>query len=136
MSDFVDTNIFLRVIIRDDPIKTIRSSELLAKAERGAIALMTSEAVVLEVVQVLSSPRRYNMERPLLSTVLQTLIENPGLRLDHKSAIVRALNLYAVTHLDFTDCLAIEHAKRAGNGTVYSYDRGIGRVPGVRRLEP
>ena len=97
---------------------------------------MTSEAVVLEVVQVLSSPRRYDMERSVLAPVVQTLIENPGLRLDHKSTVVRALDLYAATQLDFTDCLAIEHAKRAGNGTVYSYDRGIGRVPGVRRLEP
>lgn len=134
MSDFVDTNVFLRFLVRDDLQKTVRSGELLARAERGEIELMTSEAVVLEVVQVLS--RLYRMERVTIAQIVPSLFENRGLQLDHKLAISAAFELYGSTKLDYTDCLAIEHARRTGGGAVYSYDRAIGRVPGVRRLEP
>lgn len=136
MSDFVDTNVFIRFLVRDDLVKTARSTQLLARAERGAIELMTSEAVVLEVVQVLSSPRMYRMDRALIAKVMRSLLENNGLRIDHKSTLVRAFDIYEATRLDYTDCLAIEHARRLGDGAVYSYDRGLDRVPGVRRIEP
>jgi predicted nucleic-acid-binding protein len=136
VSNFVDTNVFIRFLVRDDLEKTARSEELLARAEQGDIELMTSEAVVLEIVQVLSSPRMYRMERSILATVMRSLLENRGLQIDHKVALIQAFNIYEATTLDYTDCLAIEHARRTGDGAVYSYDRGLDRVPGVRRLEP
>lgn len=134
MSDFVDTNGFVRFLVDDDPQKSARSGELLARAEQGSIELMTSEAVVFEIVQVLS--RVYRMERILIATVVSSLLENRGLRVDHKSALVDAFEIYASTNLDYTDCLAIQHARRVGDVAVYSYDRGLDRISGVRRLEP
>ena len=134
MSDFVDTNVFLRFLVRDDLEKSARSGELLVRADRGAITLMTSEAVVLEAVQVLS--RLYRMERSMIATVLQSLLENRGLRVDHKSTLIDAFDLYQMTNLDYTDCLGAEYARRTSEGVVYSYDRGLDRVPGIRRLEP
>ena len=136
MSDFVDTNIVVRLLARDDPAKTARCRTLFERAARGELALVTSESVILEVVQVLSSPRLYRMARTDLVAVLRPLIEIRGLRLDHKQTVLRALDLYETTNLDFTDCLSIEHARRAGLDGIYSYDRGFDRVPGVRRLEP
>lgn len=136
MSDFVDTNIIVRLLARDDPIKMARCRALFERAARGELELVTSESVILEVVQVLSSPRLYRMARADLAAVLRPLIEIKGLRLDHKRSVLRALDLYESTKLDFTDCLAIEHARRAGLRGIYSYDQGFDRVPGVRRLEP
>lgn len=134
MSDFIDTNVFVRFLVRDDPEKTTRSAELLAQAERGTIEIMTSEAVVLEIVQVLS--RLYRMERTMIATVVPSLLDNRGLRVDHKSALIAAFATYEATRLDYTDCLAIEHARRTGRAAIYSYDRDFDRIPGVRRLEP
>ena len=42
----------------------------------------------------------------------------------------------AGTNLDFEDCLAIEQMRRDELDGIYSYDRGLDRIPGVRRLEP
>jgi uncharacterized protein len=136
VSEFVDTNVFIRFLARDDVEKTRRSGQLLAQAEQGTVDLMTSEAVVLEVVQVLSSPRVYAMDRSLIANVMQSLLENRGLRIDHKSTLIQAFDLYSATNLDYTDCLAIAHTWRVGNMAIYSYDRDLDRVPGVRRLEP
>ncbi len=135
MSDFVDTNIFVRFLAQDDADRSVRAQELLERAQRGEIQLATSEAMVLETVQVLSSPRLYQMPRPILSTVMQSLLENRGLRLDHKETIIRAFDIYRGTRLDFADCLAIEHARRL-DAAICSFDHGLDRVPGVRRIEP
>jgi predicted nucleic-acid-binding protein len=134
--DVIDANIFLRHLTRDDEEKAARSRRLFERAQRGEVELMTSEAIVLEVVQVLESPRLYRMPRPILATVMKSLLENRGLRLDHKATVVHAFDVYQATTVDFADCLIIAHARRLGGSSIYSFDRGLDRVVGVRRVEP
>lgn len=54
---FLDANIFLRFLTGDNPDQSQRAYGLLQRIENGEIAATTSEAVVLEVVFVLSSKR-------------------------------------------------------------------------------
>jgi predicted nucleic acid-binding protein len=79
--------------------------------------------------------RVFFMERSLIAKVMQSVLENTGLRIDHKATVVLAFDLYASSRLDFTDCLAIAHARRT-EGSIYSYNRGLDHVPETRRLEP
>ena len=58
---FVDANVFLRFLTRDDPVKAERVKALLERAERGEVDLLTSESVIAELVFVLSSPKLYNL---------------------------------------------------------------------------
>jgi uncharacterized protein len=137
MSEFVDANIFVRLLTNDDPDKARRCFELIQRANRGEIELVTSEAVVAEVVYVMSSPRLYGTSRIEIASRLGAVIVASGLRLEHKSTILDALERFGNTNLHFVDCLCVEHARRLGiPAAVYSYDRGLDRVPGVRRLEP
>ena len=118
MSDFVDTNIIVRFLARDDPDMTAPSGRLFARAQGGELTLFTSEAVLLEVVQVMTSPRLYLMERGELAEAMRTLLENRWFHLDHKTVVLDAFALYGQTKLDFTDCLAIEHCRRHDGGVV------------------
>lgn len=136
MSDFVDTNVLLRILTGDDPAKAERSLSLLERAERGQGELITSESVVAEVVFVLSSPVTYRIPRPRIAIALQSLLRNPGLKLDHKGSVIQALDLWEQSTLDFEDCLSVEYVRRLQLNAIYSYDRDFDRVPGVRRLEP
>lgn len=104
MSDVVDANIFIRLIARDDPDKTSRCLALFKQAERGEAQLMTTEAVVAEVVYVLASPILYRLPRADVAARLGGAIVNKGLRLDHKEAVLRALALYGDTKLDAGPC--------------------------------
>jgi len=135
VSDFVDTNIVIRYLTRDDEDKFQRARILFERARAGDVDLFTTEAVVLEIVQVLSSPRGYRMERDRIALRVSSLLANSWLGIDHKTTILRALDLYGETKLDFTDCLAVEHSRRVG-GAIYSFDRGLDRVARNRRLEP
>lgn len=52
---FVDTNIFLRYLIPEDPGKTKACLALFQQVQRNQLQITTSEAVMAEVVYVLSS---------------------------------------------------------------------------------
>ena len=137
MSSFVDANVFLRLLARDAPAKTTDCFALFQSALRGQVELHTSEAIVAEVVYVLTSPKLYGRSRAETASGLRPVIEIRGLRLDHKDSVLAAIDRWEHTRvLDFDDCLATAHALRHHEGSLYSYDRDIGRVDGIQRIEP
>jgi predicted nucleic acid-binding protein len=71
---FVDTNIFIRYLTRDDPDKAKACFELFKRASTNEIALTTTEAVMSEVVYVLSSKKTYNLARPDIRARLYPLL--------------------------------------------------------------
>jgi predicted nucleic-acid-binding protein len=136
MSEFVDANIFLRYLTQDDATKARNARILFERAERGEFDLRTSEAIVAEVVFVLSSKALYRRSRYDIARALKALFARSAIELDHQRSVIQALDLYETTRLDFEDCLAISHATRDTDGRIFSYDRGLGRITGVTRLEP
>ena len=137
MSGFVDANVFIRLVTQDDREKAVRCFELLERANRGEIELVTSEAVIAETVYVLSSPRLYGSPRDEITSRLGALLTGSRLRMANKETVLEALELYGSTNLHFVDCLCVAHARRLTvPRVVYSYDRGLDQVPDVPRLEP
>ncbi len=137
MSEFADTNIFVRLLTQDDSEKANRSFELFQRANNGECELTTSEAVIAETIFVFASDRLYGTPRRTIARNPSAVIAGNGLRLEHKDAILEALTQYGESNLHFVDCLCVAHARRSSStGSIYSYDRGLDRVPGVRRLEP
>lgn len=136
MSLFVDTSVFIRYLADDDPAKTERCTELLERAERGELDLVTSEGVVAEVVYVLASPRLYGVPRAVLAPKVIRVLLGHGMALDRKPEVLAALGRFGATALDFVDCLAIEHALITTSGQIASYGRDHDRAEGIRRTEP
>ena len=133
---FVDANVFIRHLTRDEPAKAAACLELFQKAREKKIILTTSETVVAEVVYVLSSKKIYNLTRQEIRNLLHPLLSLPGLKLTHRSSYLLALDLYAATPLDFEDALAVAQMKRQNIGEILSYDRHFDQVPGISRVEP
>jgi uncharacterized protein len=75
MSEFVDANIFLRYLTRDDTVKAHQSGELFRRAEQGEFALLTSEAIVAEIVFVLSSGTLYGRSRTDIARALKCSVQ-------------------------------------------------------------
>lgn len=134
--EFLDTNVIIRYVTKDNPDQSARSFAFLQQVEDGERTVVTCEGVFVEVVQVLESKRLYNLARPEIRSVLSDLITLPGLQIPHKSTYARALDLYASTSLDFVDALNVAHMERAKVGTIVSFDQGFDRVDGIRRGEP
>ncbi|MDQ3696020.1 MAG: PIN domain-containing protein [Chloroflexota bacterium] len=92
MKACVDANIILRLITGDDPEKAARCFELFQRASRGEVSLYTSEAIVAEIIYVLSRSI-YHVPRDDVATALAPVLANSGLRMDHKGTVLQALDL-------------------------------------------
>lgn len=133
---FLDANIFLRYLTQDNPDQGQRAYAILQQVENGTLQVMTSEAVITEVVHVLSSKALYNVPRPVIRTRLAAVITLKGLRLRHKRMYLRALDIYEGTTIDFVDALSVALMERAKITTILSFDRDFDKIPGITRQEP
>ena len=133
---FVDANVFLRFLTRDDPVKAERVKTLLERAQRGEVALCTSESVITELVFVLSSPKLYRLSREEIRVVLSPIVGLRGLKLPSRKTLLRALDLFAATSMDFVDALAVAQMEAVGISEIYSYDEHFDSLRGITRLEP
>ena len=135
---FLDTNVILRYLTRDDEAKAKACYQLFQRVKRGDEELLTCEAIVTEVVYVLSSRRApYRLSHEEIRDRLVPLLTLRGLRLSQKRIYIRALDLYASSpFLDFEDALAASHMEQRGVTEIVSYDKDFDRVAGLRRVEP
>jgi predicted nucleic acid-binding protein len=134
---FVDTNVFLRYLTNDDPIKAQDCRRLFQQAELGREQLTTCEAVIGEILYVLCSPRLYKLSHPDAVARLRPLVILRELHLPRKQVYLRALDLFA-SHdfLDIEDTLIVAHMENRGLQELLSYDADFDRVAGVTRQEP
>ena len=135
---FLDTNVILRYLTRDDEAKAEACYRLFQSVKNGEEELFTCEAIVTKVVYVLSSPPAgYRLSHDDIRARLVPILSLRGLRLLHKRVYVRALDIYASSpSLDFEDALAVAHMERQGITEIVSYDRDFDRVAQVQRTEP
>ncbi len=135
---FLDTNVILRYLTRDDEAKAEACYQLFQQVRRGEEELVTCEAIVTEVVYVLSSPRApYRLSHEEIRARLVPILTLRGLRLPQKRVYLSALDLYASSpFLDFEDALAVAHMERLGVTEIVSYDRDFDRLPTLQRVEP
>jgi uncharacterized protein len=133
---FLDANIILRYLTRDDTSKAERCYELFQKASKGEIQLFISESVIAEVVYVLSSPKLYHLPPDKAAAMLRPIIAVLTLKPAVKQLYLRALGLYAVHHIDFEDALSVAHMEQQGITEILSYDQHFDRIDGITRREP
>jgi predicted nucleic acid-binding protein len=134
----VDANIFIRYLTRDDSVKAAACYRLLEQAKNNQVALTTSEAVIAEVVFVLSSKRLYHLSPQDVRIRLYPVLSLPGLKLTHRRQILRALDLFSSNQIDFEDALSVAMMERQGISEIYSYDEDFDRIHGstITRIEP
>jgi predicted nucleic-acid-binding protein len=75
-SHFVDTNVFLRFLTNDDPVKAKRAEALFREAVRGKAKLATSVLVIAEIVWTLES--FYKLEKADIATKVEKILHTPN----------------------------------------------------------
>lgn len=135
---FVDTNIFIRYLTKDDPEKAAACYRLFEQAKQGTVEITTSESVLAEVVFILSSKRLYNLSRQDVRVRLYPLLMVAGLKLPRRQMYLRALDLYSSNSVDFEDALSVAAMEQQKIAEIYSYDQDFDRMKNVavRRIEP
>lgn len=128
---WVDANVLLRFLTGEPEDMAGRAANLLERAQRRELGLRVHAIVVAEVVWVLQS--FYGYSRTEISGTLIPLLEEHGLRVEERRAVIRALAGMARDNVDFADSLLAERARMRGEG-VASFDRDFKRL-GVELCE-
>ena len=131
---FLDTNVLLRHLLGDVPEQSTRAAAHMARVEAGELTVRTAETVIMESVFTLE--RTYKIPRSRIHEALSAFLSLPGVLLPGKQVLSDVLNLYAGSNLSFIDAYHVVMLPRWGLDTILSFDRGLDRAPGIRRIEP
>jgi len=127
---YLDTNVLVRHLTGDPPEMAARATALL----RSAMRLDVPDLIVAEVVYVLQS--FYRVPRERVADLARAIVAFPAVRTDDPQRLLRAIELYERERLDFADAYLVASAEQSPHRTVVSFDRRIGRVETVERVEP
>jgi predicted nucleic-acid-binding protein len=133
---FIDTDVIIRFLTSDDLIKQAEAAQLFEQVKAGTLAVAAPVTVIADAVYVLSSPRLYSVPRATVCRLLMPLVGLPGLRILHRRAVLRALELYGGANLDFGDALIVAEMERVHSHIVCSYDTHFDRVIAIQRVTP
>ncbi|MHB8762818.1 MAG: PIN domain-containing protein [Deferrisomatales bacterium] len=132
---FVDTNLFLRYLTNDDPVKADRVERLLDQAAAGEVKLVTAELVMAETIWVLESS--YGLKNTQVAPLVRGILATPGLEVVNGGLVARALDHYETLNIDFVDGYIAAVMEKQGIEDLYSFDqKHASRLKGVQRREP
>lgn len=131
---FLDTNILLRYLTRDDEAKARQSLALLQRVERGEEQVETSTIVVFETVYILQ--RLYRVSRAQIGSLVGNIIQMPGVRLPGKNLCLTALGFYVDHNISFADAYHAVLMRSRGIAEIYSWDKDFDKLEGIVRVEP
>lgn len=132
---FLDTNVILRQVLQDHPDHSIRATALIKEIEQGKRAVRLADTVVFEAAFTLE--KTYGVPRSDIRDALLPILELAGVVLPGKRMLSDVFDLYVrEAGLSFADCYHATLAKQLQLSKILSFDRKIGRVPGIQRIEP
>ena len=131
---FVDTNVFLRYLTKDDLSKYERCREMFKKALEGEIAISTSGMVIAELIWTLLS--YYKLPKAEVIEKVSVIVCTESLFIPDKDVLADALVLYARKNIDFIDAYHAVFMKYHGLREIYSYDEDFDALEEIQRREP
>jgi uncharacterized protein len=131
---FIDTNILLRYLTKDDPVQYPRCRNLFKKAQNGEMLLVTSTLVIAELIWTLASHYRVSKEQIIEKASI--IIGSAAVQIPDKEIIAEALVIYARKNVDYIDAYNAVLLRHLNLKEIYSYDQDFDRIDGIDRLEP
>jgi len=133
---FIDTNIFLQFLTKDDPLKAAKCRQLLQSASEGDLKLYTTDLVVAELIWVLQSPKTYNLNSAEIFEVIMPLLMIKNLYFPCKKVFPDIMELFQTEKIDYIDAYNSVIMQGRNIDTIYSYDKHFDLLPDVIRKEP
>jgi uncharacterized protein len=131
---FIDTNIFLRYLTKDDSVQFPRCRQLFKKAQDGEVLLVTSTLVIAEIIWTLAS--YYQVPKDQIIEKASIIVGSEVVQIPEKDLIAEALVLYARKNVDYIDAYNAVLLKHLNLKEIYSYDQDFDKIDGIDRLEP
>jgi predicted nucleic-acid-binding protein len=117
----VDTNVVIRLLVRDDAKQTRRAEQFIANGAWISCLVLAESIWVLESVYALTKPR--------LCTAIDMLLEHQQLVIQDAATVRFALDDFKLNQgVGFTDCLVIAIARKNGHTPVGTFDKKLSKL--------
>lgn len=136
VNSYVDTDVIIRLLTRDDKQKCKDTTALFKRVAEGDLILSAPDTVIADAVFVLSSPNLYDLPRTEIRALLATLLNYPNFKVDNKQVVIKALDFYAEKNIDFGDAMLAVLTYESSDKLIYSYDHDFDKIPDIKRREP
>lgn len=129
-----DANVLLRMLAepatpQDREAHSI-ARDLFDRVAAGEVRLLTPDAVIAEVVFIMSNPLHYAIHRETAVASLLPLLTQPGCVLSNRDAVLAALDIWEENpRISFPDALVTAWAWDQG-AELATFDRKLQRVAG------
>ncbi len=131
---FIDTNIFLRPIIKDSAKTAEECNLLFQEIKNGKINAFTSNLVLAEIFWVLKSV--YKFKKQELSRILGAISKLKNLKIDNKENFDKAIELYEKNNVKFIDAMIASRPRILDKEMIIiSYDKDFDKL-NILRKEP
>lgn len=133
MSIAIDTNVLVRLLVRDDEAQHAAAQRLVDEAAAAEEPVLIVLGVLLETEWVLRS--RYKLDKASIAGALTALLESIDVEVEHPPTVEEALYVWAQhASADFADCLHAARAAHLGRRRFLTFDAGAARLPGAELL--
>jgi len=123
----VDTNVLVRLIVRDDRKQVEAAEAFIAK---GA---WVSHLVLAETCGVLESV--YDLHPQLVAVAVEMLLNHEHLTVQEAGVVENALAGFRQrSGVSFSDHLILEIARKSGHLPLGTFDRDLGKLAGAQRV--
>ena len=131
---FLDSNIFLRPIVKDDIQKVKECERIFRKIERGEIKVFTSNVILSEIVW--TGLRFYKIKKRESIEILKGILDFKNLKIIDKFNSRLAIEIYEKKPVKFIDALISSNPEIFKKKIiVISYDKDFDKI-GIKRKEP
>ncbi len=121
----VDTNVLVRLLVADDPAQTKQAVAFLEARH----PVWISTVVLVETVWVLMTV--YLWSKVQILAMLRTATDSRDFIFQAAAPVRAAVDLYASSKADFSDCLALELARAEGHLPFATFDKATAKLAGA-----
>ncbi len=133
MSVAIDTNVLVRLLVRDNETQFTAACRLVEEAAAAQEPVLVMLCALLETEWVLRS--RYKLDKPAIWGAFTHLLESGDVEFEHEPTVEEALYLWHQhSKVGFADCLLIARAAHLGRARFVTFDAGASKLPRAELL--
>ena len=121
---FIDTNIFLRLVLNDVPKQADKAEALLKKAKKGLVKILVPQIIIFEMEYALS--KYYKFPKGEVIDKLESLLSTPYLTVQDGDIFRKSLRGYKDKSLSLVDCFLLAKAEIEG-ARIFTFDKDLAK---------
>lgn len=121
----VDTNFFLRFLLKDVPEQYEVIRGLLHNAKKDKVSLIVPQIIIFEIT--FSLEKYYKFSKTAIVESLKSLLAAPYFQIQDREVFKKAVELFKEYNISFPDCFLIYFAKN-NKADLFTFDRGLKKL--------